>query len=106
MIYIVTHAVTFVIAKSKEIKMSYAIIDLSTAKVVDVVENYNHSKASTTASSKNDPKTNRPVSKAKSIFAKLADKPRREVILACVKAGINPNTASAQYYKHTHSIVH
>lgn len=82
--------------------MSYAIIDLTTAKVVGVVENYSHAKSA----KPNDLKTNRPVSKAKSIFAKLADKPRREVILACVKAGINPNTASAQYYKYTHSAVH
>lgn len=78
---------------TKEKDMKYAIIDLTNAKIVDTLNSYKKQESDKAIGA---------VAKAKQIFEKMQGKPRKEVLIKCVKQGINPNTASAQYYKYYH----
>lgn len=57
------------------------------------------SKNKSTKKAKSNGRANGPVGKARAIFAKMPKARRKDVIAACVKAGINENTAKTYYQK-------
>lgn len=74
--------------------MSYAVINLETAKIIEVLDYYKLAEV------------DGPVAKARAIFNKNPGKSKEKLLKLCAKAGINPFTASGRYYHCVHNKVH